>query len=112
MTQELAEKKIRGLQKEILTRMEDHEVFRVLSPDSFNAVRRRVFRGTFDAYRLGVVGLASVKEPDVLYASFFGWADEVQPALSPTLYDQMVDMCFGTALEAFRIGAMVSTTRG
>lgn len=106
-----AERKIRGLQKEFLTRIEEHPVFHALPPDLFNAIRKRVFRGTFEAFRLGVVGHGNTGKPSDLYGHFFGWVEDAEPYLTPALHQQLVDLCFGTALEAYRVGAMVSAHR-
>jgi hypothetical protein len=111
MRHETAEKKIRGLQKEFLTRIEAHPSFHELPPDLFNLIRRRVFRGTFEAYRLGVVGLDGLGKNNGLYAYFFGWVDDAAQHLNPAMHKQVVEMCFGTALEAYRVGAMFAATR-
>lgn len=111
MRHELAEKKIRALQKGFLTRIEQHAAFHILPPDLFNLIRKRVFRGTFEAYRLGIVGFVPTESPPNLYAYFFGWTDDAAAHLPPLMHKQIVDMCFGTALEAYRIGAMVAASR-
>jgi hypothetical protein len=111
MRHEVAEKKVRGLQKEFLTRVEHHPVLFQMEPDDFNDLRKRVFRGTFEAYRLGVVGLDKSDVP--LWVFFFGWLDnhDAIQSLEPTVRMEVTEMCFRTALEAYRIGAMVAVER-
>lgn len=111
MDQATAEKKIRGLQKEFLTSVENHPILFQMDPDSFNDLRKRVFRGTFEAYRLGVIGLD--KSTVSLWTYFFGWLDnhQVIESLDPETRAEITEMCFRTALEAYRVGAMVAVER-
>jgi hypothetical protein len=107
MKQEIAERRVRGLQKEFLSQVEAHPVLFQMEPDDFNDLRKRVFRGTFEAYRLGVVGLE--KGPASMW-EFFIWLGH-NKAISTLDYDTQLEvneMCLRTALEAFRIGAMVA----
>lgn len=110
MQQDIAERKIRGLQKEFFTRVEQHPALMALPADEFNTLRKRVFRGTFSAYRLGVVGIEQNGTAN-LYDHFFGWLDGAMQYLDPPHRKEVAQMCFFTALEAYRIGAMVAETR-
>jgi len=112
MQQNVAERRIKSLQKAILLQIEEHPVFHALEPRAFNDLRRRVFRGTFDAYRLGVVGIAAARA-DQLSAFFLGWFGD-DADLDPLSHQHRVEvttMCLRAALEAFRLGAMVAVER-
>lgn len=102
------ERRVKGIQKEFLARIEQHPIFGVLDAVAFNSLRKRVFRGTFAAYRLGVVGLDHTHTN--LYSLFFGWLEEAtvgNPVELSILHDA-TEMCFRTALESYRIGSMVA----
>ena len=107
--QDLAERKVKSLQKEFLSWVEHHPVFYALDPDEFNELRRDVFRGTFEAYRLGVVGLD--RRHTSLCAYFFGWLDTVTVRLEPRAQREISAECFRVALEAYRVGAMLAVAR-
>lgn len=111
MRQDIAERKVRSLQKEFLTQVEEHHILFNMEPDQFNDLRKRVFRGTFEAYRLGVVGLANNDTP--LWAFFFGWLENHRSvaALDPEIRMEVTEKCFRVALEAYRIGAMVAVAK-
>jgi hypothetical protein len=109
MTHETAEKQIRALQKAFLTEIERHPIYEVLEPADFNALRKRVFRGTFAAYRLGVIGTDAMGTgPTAIYDHFYGWLDQAGEYLPRSVQRDVAGRCFLTALEAFRIGAMVA----
>jgi hypothetical protein len=107
MQQEVAEKKIRALQKEFLTKIETHPAFLVIPPDDFNKLRKRVFRGTFSAYRMGVVGVE--RNDEFLVPFFIGWLSGLDTKLEPAMHMEISEMCFRTSIAAFRIGAMVAS---
>lgn len=109
MTEDQAIRKVKGLQKEFFAWVETHPIFEQLDPYHFNDLRKRVFRGTFAAYRLGVVGLTN--KPSYLYSYFFGWLEEVMAlnTVSPDVRTEVTERCFLTALEAYRYGAMVAS---
>lgn len=107
MKHEAAERKVRGLQKEFLTRVEQHPVLFAMEPDDFNDLRKRVFRGTFEAYRLGVVGLDNGL-PSTW--EFFAWlgGNRAVNALPEEMRLEVSELCLRTALEAFRVGSMIA----
>lgn len=107
MRQEQAEKQVRALQKEFLMWVENHPVFHKMEPDDFNDLRKRVFRGTFAAFGLGVRGLGS--KPPGLYSYFFGWLENhgVMQVLDANSRNEVTEMCFLAALEAYRLGSKV-----
>jgi hypothetical protein len=107
-----AEKSVKSLQKQLLLRLEDHAAYEALEPDDFNALRRRVFRQTFKAYHLGIVGLPPFESFDTLTA-FVGWLSDVPGVDAITGYDRLVlsEMCLRAALDAFRLGALVAAER-
>lgn len=111
MRHEAAERKIKALQKQFFTEIENHPVLFQMEPNDFNAMRKRVFRGTFEAYRLGVVGLE--RGPESLW-EFFAWLGDNAAirALPPEMHLQVNHLCLCVALEAFRIGALVAAERG
>lgn len=111
MRHEEAERRIRALQKSVLLRFEEHPVFEHMTAADFNNLRKRVFRGTFAAYRLGVIGL--VNEPAPLWTYFFGWIESLPTAqtLPADVRLDATEICFRTALEAYRLGAMVAVDR-
>lgn len=109
MHQELAEKKIRALQKEFLTKLEAHPAFFIMPPDDFNKLRKRVFRGTFSAYRMGVVGVE--RNDEFLVPFFVGWLSGLDTKLDPTMHMELSEMCFRASIAAFRIGAMVAEAK-
>jgi hypothetical protein len=111
VSQELAERRIKGLQKEFLNRIEEHEVYQYLKPQEFNDLRKRVFRGTFEAYRLGIIGIDNVAGPNELTKYFFNWLDDSTFLLPHDMQTEVSEMCWRAALEAFRIGAMAAAER-
>lgn len=111
MLQEDAERKVKAVQKEFLMRVEEHPIFHLMEPDDFNDLRKRVFRGTFAAFRLGVIGLE--KRPTKLYSYFFGWLENhrVMQSLDANARNEVTEMCFAAALESYRLGAMAAQER-
>lgn len=108
MDAQTAERRVKALQKAFLVGMEEHPVLFALSPDDFNDIRKRVFKGTFKAYRFGVIGLE--KTETSLWDDFVGWladSDAIE-ALPEQLRADLLDMCFRCALDCFRTGAMVA----
>jgi hypothetical protein len=104
MNQFDGEKRIKALQKEFLMWLEDHPALRTMAADDFDALRRSVFRGTFQAFRLGIIGL---EESDIsLRKYFFTWL-ETTP-LGPSTETHIAMECFRVSLEAFRVGALVA----
>jgi hypothetical protein len=112
MTHLEGEKKIKVLQKEFLSWVESHPSLRRLDPDSFNDIRHKVFRATFQAYRLGVVGLEE-DHTTGLWSYFFGWLENHPSVreLSAEVLHEIAERCFRTTLDAFRVGAMVTSMR-
>lgn len=107
MTHSEGEKKIKTIQKEFLAWVEYHPELRALDPEVFNDVRHRVFRSTFFAFRLGVVGPDSARTG--LYNHFFGWLPEME--LDSDTNREVAEKCFVTALESFWVGALVGHER-
>lgn len=108
------EHKIKALQKAFLCWIEQHPDLTTLPPLAFNELRRKVFRSTFDAFRLGVVGLnGEVREGEALWQHFFGWFENNphMDALPIEVVREIMEECFRTTLEAFRLGAIVSVIR-
>lgn len=106
MTHELAERCVKSVQKEFLSWMEDHpDLFFITGPDRFNQMRRSVFRGTFEAFRLGIVGLDTVKYEELQVA--FSYLDPWDKRLPLHLQKELAQRCFVSALVAFRFGALV-----
>lgn len=106
-----AERRVKGLQKEFLTWIEEHPALRSTDPALFNALRKRVFRATFDAFRLGVLGTDSSRES--LWSRFFGWM-AVTPVITEADYQtvtEFIDRYLRTTLEAYRLGALVAAGR-
>jgi hypothetical protein len=110
MTQQEAERRVKALQKGLLLAIERIPELRDGDPELFNDVRRRIFRSTFLAFRLGVVGLETA--PKQTFMTFFGWVAE-HPAFTSTfnVRTQLAEQIFLAALEAFRAGALVSQAR-
>jgi hypothetical protein len=106
MTQQEGEKKIKALQKEFLMWLEDHPALSSIAADDFDTLRRSVFRGTFQAFRLGIVGL---EDSISLRKYFFHWL-ETTP-LGPSTENHISLECFRVSLEAFRVGALVAGAR-
>lgn len=110
MRQVDGEQKVKALQKAFLCWVEEDEQLKTLDPRTFNLIRRQLFRATFEAFRLGVVGLGDRLEGPILWKRFFGWVDDL-PALRTlplTVSSEIRARCFRTSLEAFRIGALVT----
>lgn len=105
-TQYGGEKKIKALQKELLSFVETHPILSKLEPWEFNSLRRRIFRTTFYVYRLGVVGLDNVT--DSLWANLFDWlsSDPVMLSLPPQVLFELGERYLITLLEALRAGSM------
>jgi hypothetical protein len=104
MTQAEGEARIKVLQREYLTWVEDNPLFLELPPLVFNDIRKRVFRATFEAFRLGKVGLS--QEQNGLWGKFFGWAPLLNVNEEAQL--EIQSKCFLVTLEAFRIGALTA----
>lgn len=111
MTQKEGEQRIRSLQKQFLSWVETHPQLRTLEPEVFNEVRHRVFRSTFFAYRLGVVGVDA--PPPGLYKHFFGWLDSYPEIhlLGAEATLEVAEQCFVTSLRAFWVGVVVNAYR-
>lgn len=107
LTQTEGERKIKLLQKEFLIWLEDHPFTQKMDADSFDRLRRSVFRGTFQAFRLGIIG---IEDSDLqLRKYFFTWL-ETTP-IGPTTEAHLAMECFKVSLEAFRVGALVAGAR-
>jgi hypothetical protein len=105
-----AERRIKALQKEFLAWVEAHPILHRLPPTEFNDLRRQVFRGTFEAYRLGVVGNTASAGRVAEY--FLGWLHmEAVEELAVECRSEVTERCFLTALEAYRIGVMVTLSK-
>lgn len=104
MTQLEGERKIKALQKEFLMWLEDHPALRMLGADDFDTLRRSVFRGTFQVFRLGIIGIEDSNASLKKY--FFTWL-ETAP-LGPSTESHIAMECFRVSLEAFRVGALVA----
>lgn len=114
MTHREGEQKVKAMQKAFLCWIEAHPDLVVLPPTVFNDLRRKLFRSTFDAFRLGVVGLnGEAREGEALWQHFFGWFENNPDivALDPEVVRELTEECFRTTLEAFRLGAIVSVLR-
>lgn len=105
MTHNEGELRVKGLQKEFLSWVETHEYLSRLDPDRFNRIRHQAFSATFEAFRLGRVGIRT-PNPHSLWKKFFAWA--MVSGLPPEVEIQVQAKCFETTLEAFRVGAMVT----
>lgn len=103
MTQVEGERTIKKLQKEFLVWLEDHPALRSMGANDFDSLRRSVFRGTFQAFRLGIIG---IEDSASLRKYFFTWL-ETTP-LGPTTEVHLSMECFKVSLEAFRVGALVA----
>lgn len=110
MKQEYGEKRVKALQKEFLFWVEKNNALRNLHPQDFNTIRKKVFRQTWDAYRIGVTGLP---ESDALFGYFFGWMDKIYAVkrLHATVREEITEYSFRITLEAFRLGAMVAVEK-
>jgi len=111
MSHEEAEKRVKSLQKECLVWIEGHPTFADVPPQKFNKLRRKVFRNTFGAFRMGVVGIDNYEVEDIIF-TFFGWVDKYRddPDLEKGLY-ALRGFFFGVALESFRLGSIISVKK-
>lgn len=109
LSQREGEARVRSIQKRFLSWIESHPVLQTLPPEEFNDIRRRVFRSTFFAFRLGVVGLGD-EIPDGLFQQFFGWMTQhvALRGLLPSVTMQIAERCLAVTLEAFWVGAQVN----
>jgi hypothetical protein len=87
--------------------LEDYPALRNIAADDFDTLRRSVFRGTFQAFRLGIVG---VEDSSNLRKYFFHWLEHT-PYLGPSHESHLALECFKVSLEAFRVGALVAGAR-
>lgn len=114
MLQREGEARVRALQKEFLCWVESQPYLYTLSPEDFNAIRKKAFRATFDAFRLGKVGLRegdNVEQGVALWLKFVDWGVD-SPELTTMARLHLEARCFWTALNAFRAGAMVAGYEG
>lgn len=102
MNQVEGERHVKYLQKEFLCWVENHPKFSHLPSNTFNNVRRRVFRSTFDAFRLGVLGTDAYSGLQ-LWSHFFDW-DGLE--VEPDVKSELVAESFRVLLLAFRAGVM------
>lgn len=105
MTHQEGEVRIKSLQKEFLSWVETHNHLGLLDHHRFNNMRRSAFSSTFEAFRMGRVGVRGVRPID-LWNKFFGWAQ--LHGLPPEVELEVQAKCFLITLEAFRVGAMVT----
>jgi hypothetical protein len=112
MKHEAAERRIKALQKELLVWIEEQGDLAGLDHETFHAIRKRVFRSTFDAYRLGYVGLDEAGDLP-LWQQFFGWLENHSAVvgLPPVARAKVAEKTFLTTLQAFRLGAMVAVNK-
>ncbi len=104
MTHVEGETRVKALQKGFLCWVEECPDLADLEPLQFNRIRRSAFRATFDAFRMGRVGLSG--DDLGLWSAFFDWA--MVPEVTDDFQIQLFARCFSVTLEAFRIGAVVS----
>lgn len=110
-SREQGERRVKAMQREMLCWVEEHEAYGSLEPDTLNAVRHRIIRSTFDAYRLGIVGLpAGADARSHLWVRFAGWVGQITglSILPAELLAELMGRCFAVVLTAFRTGALVT----
>lgn len=100
------EARVKSLQKEFLLWVEEHEYLRHLDHQRFNQLRRQAFSSTFDAFKLGRVGVKPEANAQKLWNKFFAWA--LVAGLPPEVEMEIQAKCFLVSLEAYRVGAMVT----
>lgn len=113
MLQSDGEARVRALQKEFLCWIESQPELFALEPSEFNDIRKKAFRATFNAFRMGRIGLRDGDDIDKsieLWLSFVNWG--FSQRLSTTAKLALEARCFWTALNAFRAGAMVAGYEG
>lgn len=111
----MSEKAIKSLQKEVLINFETH-LLEVMQPEHFNALRKLVFRSTFLAYRLGILGLDRDETSyEKLYRTAAGALQDVEHSpladLEADLREEVLEYILRTWLEAFRLGAIAHAER-
>jgi len=108
MTHTEGETRIKALQKNFLCWVETHPELSQLAPEKFNRIRRRAFRATFDAFKLGRIGLLPDEQngDEVVWDKFFDWS-QVDDMAGDTLHE-IRTKGFSVTLEAFRVGALVT----
>lgn len=110
MTPEVGERRIKAIQRDFFTYVEQHAIFYELQPDAFNALRKNVIRGSFAAYRAGVLGF-TIPSRD-LWQYFFGWLEEDSAStLTADSRSEVATKCLFAALDSYRIGVLVSLSR-
>jgi hypothetical protein len=117
MTHEIAERAVKLLQKEFLLWLEEYQAEDV-DAVVFNKIRRAIFRGTFNAFRLGVIGLVARPEeeeyPGQGYLPMFlpHRLFTVDPFTSAyQFHSELPERYFHVMLQAYRLGALVSAPR-
>jgi hypothetical protein len=111
VTREQGERRVKAMQREMLCWVEEHEVYGRLDPETLNMVRHRIIRSTFDAYRLGIVGLPAGEDAGSRHwVRFAGWVGQVAglSILPAERSAELMGRCFAVSLTAFRIGALVA----
>lgn len=107
MTQKEAEVRVKALQKEFLLWLEESLTVDAVS---FEDIRRTVFRASFSAFRLGVVGLpprvGHPEYPEDGYIRQFAGRPEYF-----MLHPQFMDRHFHMTLESFRLGSAVAAQK-
>ncbi len=110
MTHDDGVARVKSLQKEFLHWVEEHPYLSALDHDRHNRLRRSAFKSTFEAFRLGRVGIRDEAEAMPLWSKFFGWAAVI--GLPDNVELEIQAMCFRVSLEVFRVGAMVTAAKG
>jgi hypothetical protein len=106
----MSEIAVKALQKEMLDNFEV-ELLDRMSPEHFNALRKLVFRTTFLAYRVGVLGIGR-DETSYNKLISLGYQAMTLPNTTPLveldeqLQKEVMFYCLEIWLESYRLGAL------
>lgn len=104
LTREIAVRRVKSIQKALLLSLEQSPEFQYMEPHAFNSLRKHIFKATFAAYRLGILGVEPVTDKQL--ACFFVPVTDL--GIRPEDTPRVIRMAFASALAAFRLGSLVS----
>ena len=112
MKHEHAESAVKNLQRSFLFWIEEAEGLKHIKPNQFNDLRTNVFRDTFSAFRMGVIGIDPnvLEERDAAWNLFWNYDATRFSALGldEDAHRNLTTRYIGVLLVCFRLGSAVA----